>query len=86
MSGFWVEFRKDNFNVEYFESLGLNQRQIEALKYVKEKGKITNSEYQSINDCSRNTASNDLTELVNKELLESSGQKGAGAYYILKNV
>jgi len=48
-------------------------------------GKITNSEYQSINDCSRNTASNDLTELVNKELLESSGQKGAGAYYILKN-
>ena len=49
-------------------------------------GKITNSEYQSINDCSRNTASNDLTELVNKELLESSGQKGAGAYYILKNV
>lgn len=85
MSGFWVEFRKDSFNVEYFESLGLNQRQIEALKYVKEKGKITNSEYQSINDCSRNTASNDLTELVNKELLESSGQKGAGAYYILKN-
>ena len=85
MSGFWVEFRKDNFNIEYFESLGLNQRQIEALKYVKEKGKITNSEYQSINDCSRNTASNDLTELVNKELLESSGQKGAGAYYIFKN-
>ncbi len=86
MSGFWVEFRKDNFNIEYFESLGLNLRQIEALKYIKEKGKITNSEYQSINDCSRNTASNDLTDLVNKELLESSGQKGAGAYYILKNV
>lgn len=85
MSGFWVEFRKDSFNIEHFESLGLNQRQIEALKYVREKGKITNSEYQSINDCSRNTASNDLTELVNKELLESSGQKGAGAYYILKN-
>ena len=86
MSGFWVEFRKDNFNIEHFESLGLNLRQIEALKYIKGKGKITNSEYQSINDCSRNTASNDLTELVNKELLESSGQKGAGAYYTLKNV
>jgi hypothetical protein len=85
MSGFWVEFRKDKFNSEHFESLGLNKRQIEALFYVKEKGKITNSEYQNINDCSRNTASNDLVELVNKELLESSGQKGAGAYYILKN-
>ena len=85
MSGFWVEFRKDNFNIEYFETLGLNKRQIEALIYVKEKGKITNSEYQNINDCSRNTASNDLVELVSKELLESSGQKGAGAYYRLKN-
>jgi ATP-dependent DNA helicase RecG len=81
MSGFWVEFRKDYFNIEYFESLGLNRRQIEGLKYVKDKGKITNSEYQRINDCSRNTASNDLVELVRKELLESSGQKGAGAYY-----
>jgi len=45
MSGFWVEFRKDKFNIEYFESLGLNKRQIEALIYVKEKSKITNSEY-----------------------------------------
>jgi len=85
MSGFWVEFKKDNFNIEYFESLDLNKRQIKAMIYVKEKGKITNSEYQNINDCSRNTASNDLVELVNKELLESSGQKGAGAYYILIN-
>ncbi len=85
MSGFWVEFRKDNFNIEYFETLGLNKRQIEALIYVKEKCKITNSEYQNINNCSRNTASNDLVELVSKELLESSGQKGAGAYYRLKN-
>lgn len=26
--------------------MGLNERQIKAVKYVKEKGKITNSEYQ----------------------------------------
>jgi ATP-dependent DNA helicase RecG len=83
MSGFWVEFRKDNFNLEFFKSLDLNVRQIQALKFVKEKGKITNSEYQSINECSRNTASNELAELVNKKLLNTSGQKGAGAYYIL---
>jgi ATP-dependent DNA helicase RecG len=83
MSGFWVEFRKDNFNLEFFKSLDLNVRQIQAIKFVKEKGKITNSEYQSINECSRNTASNELAELVNKKLLNTSGQKGAGAYYIL---
>jgi len=85
MSGVWVEFRKDSFDIEYFESLGLNKRQIEGLKYIKGKGKITNSEYQSINECSRNTASNDLVELVNKKLLHSSGKKGAGAYYTLNN-
>lgn len=84
MSGFWVEFRKDNFNIEYFQKLGLNKRQIKAVLYLKEKGKITNSEYQAINECSRNTASKELVELVNKHILESSGQKGAGAYYILK--
>jgi ATP-dependent DNA helicase RecG len=52
--------------------------------YVKDKGKITNSEYQTLNDCSRNTACNDLTELVDKALLQPSGKKGAGAFYKLK--
>ncbi len=85
MSGFWVEFRKDNFNVEYFEKQGLNKRQISALMYVRKQGKITNNEYQTINECSRNTASNDLSVLVGKQFLESSGQKGAGAYYVLKD-
>jgi ATP-dependent DNA helicase RecG len=52
--------------------------------YIKEKGKITNSEYQKINNCSRNTASDDLTTLVVKEVLKPSGQKGAGAFYTIK--
>jgi len=34
--------------------------------------------------CSQNTASNDLSELVKKELLDPGGQKGAGAFYKLK--
>ena len=50
----------------------------------KEKGKITNKEYQEINLCSRNTASNDLTQLVELKIFEASGLKGAGAYYQLK--
>jgi len=33
---------------------------------------------------SRNTASNDLSELVEKELLNPSGQRGSGAFYSLK--
>lgn len=79
-----VEFRKDIYNEKYLQSLNLNNRQLKALLFAKEKGKITNSEYQALNDCSRNTASNDLTELVDKNLLKPSGQKGAGAFYTLK--
>jgi ATP-dependent DNA helicase RecG len=83
MSGFWVEFRKDIFDLEYFKSLGLNDRQIQAMKYVKENGKITNSEYQTNYSVARNTATRDLTELVEKGLLKSSESKGAGSFYEL---
>lgn len=79
-----VEFRKDIYNEKYLKTLSLNDRQVKAILFVKEKWKITNSEYQQLNDCSRNTASNDLTDLVEKELLKPSGQKGAGAFYTLK--
>lgn len=78
-----VEFRKNIYNEKYLQSLNLNDRQVKAVLYAKDKGKITNSEYQTLNDCSRNTASNDLTELVDKDLLKPSGQKGAGAFYTL---
>jgi ATP-dependent DNA helicase RecG len=85
MSGIWVEFRKDVFDLEYLKSLGLNARQIQGIKFVKENGKITNGEYHNINNCSRNTASNDLSELVERNIFTSSGQKGVGSYYALKN-
>ena len=65
-SGFWVVFRKDLFNEEDLQAKGLNPRQIKAVVYVKEKGKITNKEYQEINQVSKRTANTDLSELVHK--------------------
>lgn len=65
-SGFWVVFRKDLFNEEDLQANGLNPRQIKAVMYVKEKGKITNKEYQEINQVSKRTANTDLSELVHK--------------------
>ncbi len=79
-SGIWAVFQKDIFNEDHLQTLGLNNRQVKAVLYAKEKGKITNSEYQKINDCSRNTASNDLAELVVKEILKPSGQKGCRGF------
>ena len=39
MGGFSVYFRKDIYTEEYLRKLGLNERQIKAVMYVKEKGK-----------------------------------------------
>jgi ATP-dependent DNA helicase RecG len=83
MGGFSVYFHKDIYTEEYLTKKGLNERQIKAVMYVKKKVKITNKEYQEINICSRNTATNDLRILVEKEVLKESGKKGAGAYYVI---
>jgi len=82
-SDFLVTFRKDIYNKEYLGKLGLNERQIKAVLYVKEKGRITNKEYQTINDCSRNTASSELMELASKSIVQNSDTRGAGSYYQL---
>lgn len=83
MSGFWVEFSTGIYSEEQLKSLGLNNRQIKTILYLKENKRITNSEYQSIFSVSRNTASRDLSELVEKGLIKSSDIKGAGSYYEL---
>lgn len=82
-SDFWLEFRKDIYNEEYLQSLNLNNRQIKAVLFVKENGKITNSEYQKINSIGKTTATEDLSELVILKLLKPSGVKGRGAKYEL---
>lgn len=61
----------------------LSDRQVKAVLLAKEKGKITNSEYKTLNDVSRETATRDLKELIEKKLFKPSGQKGAGAFYTI---
>ena len=79
-----VEFRKDIFHEKHLQSLDLNDRQIKAILYMKGKDKITNSDYQTLNGVSRETATRDLKQLSEKKLIIPSGQKGAGAFYTLK--
>jgi ATP-dependent DNA helicase RecG len=81
--GFSVYLYKDVYTEEKLWSLGLSDRQITAVMYVKERGKITNKEYQEVNHISRQTATNDLTELVNKELFTRTGKAGKGIAYQL---
>jgi ATP-dependent DNA helicase RecG len=78
-----VIFYKDKWNEEQLKNLGLNGRQIKAVMYVKENGKITNTEYQKFG-MKKRQATDDLKELEAKGILEKVGTTGKGTYYILR--
>ncbi|MHC1568618.1 MAG: ATP-binding protein [Candidatus Syntropharchaeia archaeon] len=81
--GFSVRFRKDIYSEESLRKMGLNERQIKAVLYIKKKGKITNREYQEINGVSKSTATRELTDLVNKGIFERVGSGKRDVYYKL---
>lgn len=83
--GISVTLYKDKYTQDNLEKLGLNERQIKAVLFVKEKGEITNKEYQKLNSTSERTATRDLTNLVKKQILKSSEIKGAGSYFYLES-
>lgn len=64
--------------------LGLNDRQLQAVKFIKEKGQITNIEYQKMAGVSKATATRDLIELSRKKIIEKIGVTGRGTVYHLK--
>jgi len=77
-----VEFRKDIYNEKYLQSLNLNERQVKAVLYVKKKGRLTNKEYQEINNTTDRTALRDLETLIELNIIKRIGEK-KGAYYEL---
>lgn len=82
-SGIWAVFQKDNINAEYLQTLGLNDRQVKAVLYAKDKGKITNSEYQDINDIKKSVSSAELQDLTDRGILVKVGSTGRGTKYVL---
>jgi len=81
----FVRIRKDILTEEYLKELGLNERQIKAVMYVKKEGKITNKEYQTKFRVSKATATRDLSELVEKQILDMIGSGKRNIRYILSN-
>ena len=61
----------------------LNERQRKALQSVLEKGFITNRSYQELNDVGKKTAYLDLSGLMEKGLLLSTG-KGRSVRYVAR--
>jgi len=83
--GFLVTFAKDPYTPERLRAMGLNERQIQAVLYVKEHGKLTNREFRALTGISDEGARLDLKRLVELGILEPHG-KGRSVYYALRRV
>jgi ATP-dependent DNA helicase RecG len=78
--GFSITLFKNNLTQEQLAKLGLNERQVRAVFFVKEKGKISNKEYQQINKTSDRTALRDLDNLIELNVFAKEGEKKGTAY------
>lgn len=61
----------------------LNDRQRDAIRYLKVHRTITNSEYQSVFSVAKRTASQDLNQLLSLDLVSREGTTGKGVFYRL---
>lgn len=85
---FKVTFKNHNLmtkdDQEWLHSLNipLNENEAYALVYLRKNFKITNGDYQTINNVNRDKALVELKNLISKGLIDSKGV-GSGTYYIL---
>ncbi len=77
---FRVILPRDVFTEEVLTKMDLNERQIKAVKYVKEKGKITNREYRQLNNVSDEGARRDLAVLLKKKIFKTQGRGRSSSY------
>jgi len=79
---FVVTFRQSKLTPEYLAGLGLNERQMKAVEYVRQHDRIANQEYARLVSVSSRTATRDLSELVKKGIFQQVG-RGKGSYFAL---
>lgn len=83
LGGVRVTFLKDPYTPERLRRLGLNERQSQAVMYVKERGEISNRDYRHLTGVSDETSRQELMALVKQNLLRVEG-KGRATKYVLK--
>ncbi|TRZ78536.1 MAG: DUF4062 domain-containing protein [Deltaproteobacteria bacterium] len=83
-SGFFVvTLWRDWLTERVIAKLGLNDRQTQAVVYLKTHQEITNSIYQSEFQASKRTASRDMEDMITKGIAEKVGTTGKGVRYRL---
>lgn len=77
-----VTFR-NKMTEELLKEKDLNERQIEAVKYLKENERIKRNTYSNIFDIGATTAYKELDEMVEKGIIDRRGE-GRGTYYVFR--
>jgi predicted HTH transcriptional regulator len=80
---FVVTLWRDWLTARAMAELELNDRQKEAIGYLKTHGRISNTEYQQVAHSIKKTATRDLNDLKKKGIIEQIGSRGAGVHYVL---
>ncbi len=85
--GILVTLFKNKYDAAQLKKMRLNVRQaMTVLILLENKRSITNTEYQELNNISRQTATRDLKELVEKfKILHKKGVTGSGTTYTLND-
>jgi predicted HTH transcriptional regulator len=81
---FVVTIGRDWLTEAAMTELGLSERQKKGVQFVKENGRITNTEYQKVADVLKRESSRDLAELVKKEVFVKKGIHGKGVHYAMR--
>lgn len=84
--GMFVQtLRRDSLTPKAVAALQLNERQHQAVAYLRLHRRITNKSYREVTGASDRTALRDLAELLDKGVLMKRGKTGRGAHYVLAN-
>ncbi|MEI7649261.1 MAG: ATP-binding protein [Methanomicrobiales archaeon] len=81
---FSVTFEKDFYTEERLLAMGLSDWQVQAVRYVREQGAITNKEYREFSHLSPRAALSELNDLCTREILAKQGTTGRSTVYHLK--
>lgn len=77
---FVVRFRRSKLTREYLRELGLNDRQVAAVGYIRSRGTMTKREYVRLTHASARTATAELSQLTGTGILVREGSGRSTLY------
>lgn len=80
---FTITLWRDWLTAELIATLGLNDRQLRAIKHAKATGRINNAQYREMTGVSESTALRELRQLSTIGIFEKVGGTGQSAHYAL---